>query len=207
MRRSLSDTRARCLGVVFDGRAQATGIRKRGSDATMLLIVNAHHDVVLFTLPRVAAGRAWLRLIDTNLDHVEDEIGAVRLKFGHVYNVTGRSLLLFRLLHSRRQNPTPPSRTAPKLTYTPPSFTPPSFQPSKQPSTRGGQQQADDAHGSPEIREAEEFSHHALSGKIPTRERRPNTNGGAGDLNDGALPPTNQTAFTFVLRSLGWTLA
>ena len=96
----------------------------------MLLIVNAHHDVVLFTLPRVAAGRAWLKLIDTNLDHVEDEIGAVRLKFGHVYNVTGRSLLLFRLLHSRRQNPTPPSRTAPKLTYTPPSF-----QLSKQPST------------------------------------------------------------------------
>ncbi len=123
-----SDTRARCLGVVFDGRAQATGILKRGSDATMLLIVNAHHDVVLFKLPRVAAGRAWLKLIDTNLDHVEDEIGAVRLKFGHVYNVTGRSLLLFRLLHSRRQNPTPPSRTAPKLTYTPPSF-----QPSKQP--------------------------------------------------------------------------
>jgi glycogen operon protein len=104
-----SDTRARCLGVVFDGRAQATGIRKRGSDATMLLIVNAHHDVVLFTLPRVAAGRAWLRLIDTNLDEVEDELEAVRLKFGHVYNVTGRSALLFRLLRSRRQYPTPPS--------------------------------------------------------------------------------------------------
>ena len=125
-----SDPFAKCMGALFDGRAQATGIRKRGSDTTMLLIVNAHHDVVLFTLPRVAAGRAWLKLIDTNLDHVEDEIGAVRLKFGHVYNVTGRSLLLFRLLHSRRQNPTPPSRTAPKLTYTPPSF-----QPSKQPST------------------------------------------------------------------------
>ena len=125
-----SDPFAKCMGALFDGRAQATGIRKRGSDTTMLLIVNAHHDVVLFTLPRVAAGRAWLRLIDTNLDRVEDEVGAVRLKFGHVYNVTGRSLLLFRLLHSRRQNPTPPSRTAPKLTYTPPSF-----QPSKQPST------------------------------------------------------------------------
>ena len=112
-----ADPFAKCMGALLDGRAQATGIRKRGSDTTMLLIVNAHHDVVLFTLPRVAAGRAWLRLIDTNLDHVEDEIGAVRLKFGHVYNVTGRSLLLFRLL-----NPTPPSRTAPKLTYTPPSF-------------------------------------------------------------------------------------
>ena len=127
-----SDTKAKCLGVVFDGRAQATGIRKRGSDATMLLVVNSHHDVVLFTLPRVAAGRAWLRLIDTNLDHVEEEIDAVRLKFGHVYNVTGRSLLLFRLLRSRRQNPTPPSKTAPKTTYTPRSY-----QPSEQPATRG----------------------------------------------------------------------
>ena len=110
-----SDTKAKCLGVVFDGRAQASGIRKCGSDATMLLILNAHHDVVLFTLPRVAAGRAWLRLIDTNLADVEDELDAVRLKFGHVYSVTGRSLLLFRLLRSRQQNPTPPSRTAPKV--------------------------------------------------------------------------------------------
>ena len=123
-----SDTKAKCLGVVFDGRAQATGIRKRGSDATMLLIVNSHDDVVLFTLPRVAAGRAWLRLFDTNLDYVEEEIDAVRLKFGHVYNVTGRSLLLFRLLRSRAQNPTPPSKTAPKTTYTPRSY-----QPSEQP--------------------------------------------------------------------------
>ena len=73
---------------------------KRGSDATMLLIVNAHHDVVLFTLPRVAAGSAWLRLIDTNLPDLEDELDAVRLNFGHVYSVTGHSLLLFRLLRS-----------------------------------------------------------------------------------------------------------
>ena len=135
-----SDGKAKCLGVVFDGRAQASGIRKRGSDATMLLIVNSHHDVVLFTLPRVAGGRAWLRLIDTNLGDVEDEFDAVRLKFGHVYNVTGRSLLLFRLLRSRKANPTPPSKTAPKLTYTPPSY-----QPSEQPATRGAPKEDKDS--------------------------------------------------------------
>ena len=118
------------MGVLFDGRAQATGIRKRGSDTTMLLIVNAADNLVRFTLPQVAAGRGWLRLIDTNLSEAEDEEDAERFKFGDEYEVTPRSLLLFRLLHSRRQNPTPPSRTAPKLTYTPPSF-----QPSKQPST------------------------------------------------------------------------
>ena len=145
-----SDTKAKCLGVVFDGRAQASGIRKRGSDATMLLILNAHHDVVLFTLPRVAAGRAWLRLIDTNLADVEDELDAVRLKFGHVYSVTGRSLLLFRLLRSRQQNPTPPSRTAPKVPYSPPSY-----QPFKQPSTRGKPPKADKSRSASNAQKAE----------------------------------------------------
>jgi isoamylase len=37
-----------------------------GSDATLLLIVNAHHDVVNFTLPEVPQGIYWNRLIDTN---------------------------------------------------------------------------------------------------------------------------------------------
>ncbi|WP_157223320.1 glycogen debranching protein GlgX [Rhodovulum sp. PH10] len=133
-----SDGNARCLGVVLDGRAQASGIRKRGSDATMLLIVNAHHDVVLFTLPQVTGGRAWLRLIDTNLDYTEDELDAVRLKFGHVYHVTGRSLLLFRLLRSRRQNPTPATKNAPRLDRVPAEH-----QPTEQPATRGTTQMAD----------------------------------------------------------------
>ena len=39
------------LGLLLDGRAQTSGIRRRGSEATLLLIVNAHHDVVVFTLP------------------------------------------------------------------------------------------------------------------------------------------------------------
>ena len=42
---------SRCVGMLLDGRAQATGIKQRGQDATMLLIGNAHHDVVPFTLP------------------------------------------------------------------------------------------------------------------------------------------------------------
>ena len=32
----------------------------------MLLIYNAHHDIVNFTLPAVAEGRNWTGLIDTN---------------------------------------------------------------------------------------------------------------------------------------------
>jgi len=96
------DPAAKCLGLLLDGRAQRTGIRRRGQDATLLLIVNAHHDVVLFTLPPVTGGGAWLRLVDTNLpDEDEDPEDAVKFDFGHQYEVTGRSLLLFLLRPTR----------------------------------------------------------------------------------------------------------
>ena len=36
------DGNGRCLGVLLDGRAQETGIRRVGTDATLLLILNAH---------------------------------------------------------------------------------------------------------------------------------------------------------------------
>ena len=97
------DQSTRCLGLLLDGRAQTSGIRRRGSEATLLLVLNAHHDVVEFTLPEAKDGRDWERLIDTNLpEEEEDSEDPVLLKFLHIYNVTGRSLLLFRL---RRQRP------------------------------------------------------------------------------------------------------
>ena len=39
------DTATRCFGMLMDGRAQSTGIRQRGKDATLLWVLNAHHDV------------------------------------------------------------------------------------------------------------------------------------------------------------------
>ena len=89
-----SDAGAKCMGVLLDGRAQATGIPRRGDDQTVLLIVNSHHDVVSFKLPSVTGGEFWTRQIDTNL--ADDEDGA-RLDFESSYDVTGRSLLLFEL--------------------------------------------------------------------------------------------------------------
>jgi glycogen operon protein len=85
------DGNARCMGVLLDGRAQETGIRRVGTDATLLLVLNAHHDVVRFTLPEAVGGKQWLCLVDTN----QDDIDFARHPFGHVYEVTGRSLLLF----------------------------------------------------------------------------------------------------------------
>jgi pullulanase/glycogen debranching enzyme len=107
-----ADPAAKCLGLLLDGRAQTSGIGRRRSEATLLLITNAHHDVVLFTLPTVPGGRDWLRLLDTNLpDQDEDMEDALPFKFGHPYEVTGRSLLLF-LLRPKKQLADGPSGQA-----------------------------------------------------------------------------------------------
>jgi isoamylase len=99
-----ADPAAKCLGLLLDGRAQTSGIRRRGSEATLLLITNAHDDVVVFTLPSVPGGRDWLRFLDTNLpDQDEDLEEALPFKFGHEYEVTGRSLLLFLLRPQKEQ--------------------------------------------------------------------------------------------------------
>jgi glycogen operon protein len=88
-----SDAKARSLGVLLDGRAQATGIRKRGHDVTVLLLLNAYHEPVEFTLPAGQGGSAWDRLVDTN----EPEAEQTRFTFKKKYLVTGRSLVLFQL--------------------------------------------------------------------------------------------------------------
>ncbi|WP_457093717.1 glycogen debranching protein GlgX, partial [Microvirga sp. P5_D2] len=60
------DSHARCISILLDGRAQPTGIRRRGTDVTLLLILNAHHDVVKCKLPEVTGGKGWMCLVDTN---------------------------------------------------------------------------------------------------------------------------------------------
>jgi isoamylase len=95
-----NDPRAKCFGMLLDGRAQPSGIKQRGSDATLLIIFNAHHDVVKFTLPEVPEGKRWTRLIDTNLPAPPD---MPNFEFGSVYDVTGRSLLLFVLQVENRR--------------------------------------------------------------------------------------------------------
>jgi len=95
------DGNAKCVGVVLDGRAQPTGIRRRGADATILLVLNAHHDVVGFALPEVPEGDSWLCLLDTN---APDRIHDTPHDFGEVYEATGRSFLLFALARKTRES-------------------------------------------------------------------------------------------------------
>jgi isoamylase len=96
-----NDVNAKCIGVVLDGRAQPTGIRRRGADATILLVLNSHHDVVNFTLPTVPEGDSWLCLLDTN---APDRAHNSPHTFGEIYQVTGRSFLLFALARASRDS-------------------------------------------------------------------------------------------------------
>ena len=89
-----ADPLMRCFGLVIDGRAQASGIRRPASDATLLLVLNAHHDVVNFKLPDVPEGERWTCLLDTNMP-VRPELP--QFSAGDEYQVTARSLLLFAL--------------------------------------------------------------------------------------------------------------
>ena len=70
------------------------GVRKRGQDATLLLVINGFHDVVEFIVPEWPEGAAWKLLIDTNVTHASVE---KQIEFGNTYQVTGQSLLLLLL--------------------------------------------------------------------------------------------------------------
>jgi isoamylase len=85
-----ADTRMKCFGMLMDGRSRPTGVRQRGTEAAMLLVLNSHHDLVNFTLPAYPDGSAWSLLIDTNLTDEPQYRG----QSNDVYGVTGRSLIL-----------------------------------------------------------------------------------------------------------------
>jgi glycogen operon protein len=89
-----SDGNMRCFGMMMDGRARPTGVRQRGTEATMLLVLNAHHELVQFTLPSCPGGDRWTVVLDTNVPESET---ADSFAPEDKYDVTGRSLLLFAL--------------------------------------------------------------------------------------------------------------
>jgi glycogen operon protein len=88
------DANTRCFGMLLDGRAQETGIRRRGELATLLIIFNPWQDMVQFKLPPANGGGKWRLRADTNFPDSTEE---PEFAFGHVYQVTARSLLLFKL--------------------------------------------------------------------------------------------------------------
>jgi isoamylase len=91
-----TDPMMKCFGMMLDGRAQTSGIRQRGQDATILIIFNAYHDVVQFTLPGTTDSAFWMLLIDTNQD--DERLPKTAFEPGDEYAVTGRSLLMFSMV-------------------------------------------------------------------------------------------------------------
>jgi isoamylase len=86
-----ADSAMRCFGMLIDGRARPTGVRQRGTEAAMLLVLNGHHDLVEFTLPSFEGGTEWMLELDTNIRGTPPEY---RGKAQDKYGMTGRSMIL-----------------------------------------------------------------------------------------------------------------
>jgi glycogen operon protein len=86
------DASMKCFGMLLDGRAQKTGIKRRGEDRTVLIVMNSFDGAVDFTLPHLEDIQSWSLMVDTNIAALTAE---ETFQPGDVYLVTGRSLLLF----------------------------------------------------------------------------------------------------------------
>ncbi|HRH79538.1 MAG TPA: glycogen debranching protein GlgX [Thiobacillaceae bacterium] len=85
---------ARCLGVYLAGCAMDE-VDERGRsilDDGFLLLINAHHEAIPFTLPEFNRADPWLCLLDTSCDSGLSSDGSYAS--GTEYPVQGRSLVL-----------------------------------------------------------------------------------------------------------------
>jgi isoamylase len=90
------DPLARCVGVMLNGRA-GPAINADGlpvEDDLLLIILNAHHEIVEFTLPTLPIEAEWRRLFDTSDPEADAEQA---LAMGTILPVTGRSLVVLRV--------------------------------------------------------------------------------------------------------------
>jgi glycogen operon protein len=85
------DPNTRCLGMLLDGRAPSSAVPRPAHDASVLLVFNAWHEPVSFSVPEhPEEGRPWLRLMDTT----EPDAPPAPLSAGDKLPVGGRSLVL-----------------------------------------------------------------------------------------------------------------
>jgi isoamylase len=97
------DGHARCIGLLLNGEA-GFYMAPDGSpahDISLLIVLNAFHDVVPFVLPPVPGGAGWRCLLDTR-DAVGNGSPTV-WPLGAHYQVAGRSVLVFSLIYSRAE--------------------------------------------------------------------------------------------------------
>jgi isoamylase len=68
------DAGLRSIGMLIDGRAQTTGIRERGSDSTVLILFNGHHEPINFVMPPTVEGDGWRLRLDTSSQLQADRV-------------------------------------------------------------------------------------------------------------------------------------
>jgi isoamylase len=103
----------RSLGVLMVGDAidEVDEQGRQVTGNTLLMLLNAHSEEVPFTLPKVEAGKSWLRVLDT----VAAEVPEQRLAGGTKYPLQGHTLVLFILNGERRQRRTSDAAAASPL--------------------------------------------------------------------------------------------
>ncbi len=89
---------ARCLGVYLAGEGLTeTDARGRPiTDSNFLVLFNAHHEEIPFSLPQLAGGLRWLVVLDTTNE--EEPISEQEYMAGASYPLQGRSLVLLQQL-------------------------------------------------------------------------------------------------------------
>jgi glycogen operon protein len=98
----------RSLGVLMVGDA-LDEVDERGRPVrgdTLLMVLNAHHEKVPFSLPSIGPRTVWVRFLDTIAAHVEERA----FGGGEAYDLQGRALALFLLRaepRERRASETP----------------------------------------------------------------------------------------------------
>ena len=82
----------RCLGMRLAGDTiEETDDRgRRIVDDTLLILLNAHHETVPFTLPQAGRRPSWTVVLDTTEAHTKKR----RIRSGHEYMIQGRSLVV-----------------------------------------------------------------------------------------------------------------
>jgi glycogen operon protein len=90
------ESHAKSIGVFLNGEALERGRRgEEYTDDSFLLLFNAHHEPIAFTLPEAQFGERWAVVIDTRTDDVTEEGGA-SVKAGQAFDVEARSVVVLR---------------------------------------------------------------------------------------------------------------
>jgi isoamylase len=87
------DAGLRCIGMLIDGRAETTVNYERGSDATIFLVFNSHHEPANFVLPPAVEGVGWQLLLTTGEANAD-----CTFQPGETFEVANRSVSVF-LMH------------------------------------------------------------------------------------------------------------